>query len=459
MELPIHWHKYYEVKGHFVTYYGDIYPGYIYDFPEFPDSIFIIPPICINTVRQLQSRNEITREAISKCGHEIKDPNVIRHVFEADTIGSNTAFPDGTINGDQKWRQMFVFGAGASSFCVPADAQGRLNTFQLRPPISNELFSDKYRSYFNNYEGVRLSLSSLRRLKNDVETFLESEWTLIRDTYNPALLSRHVNILYYLQELFFTISEGINKEFYDCNLYSTFTDILQKKLLQKPLEKTAFVNFNYDTILDHYISAHFNVQFSQMSDYANCNNNPFFYFKPHGSSNWGWQFRSEESKDKINNTPGWLYDNKICFDEIYYKHLGSVNEMVHSRGWAYERKYSINKNKIEIIGSDYPRRYFPALLIPYRDKDDFVMPYYHSDIMGHFMNTMEDLFLIGWKGNEKAFNELLRDQGHNLKRIIIVNPNQKEVEENLSLFLGDLHQKYQITHLETFEDLVNSDLI
>jgi len=456
--LPIHWHKYYQVKGHFVTYYGDIYPGYIYDFPDFPNSIFIIPQIYRNTIRELQNKNAITIEALNKYGHEIKDPNVVTHVIEADRIGSNTVFPDETIYGDQKWKQMFVFGAGASSFCVPGDEQGRLDNFQSRPPISNELFGNKYRSYFNKYEGVRLSLSSLRRLKNDVEAFLESEWTLIRDSHNPSLLSRHVNILYYLQELFFTISNDINEEFYDCNLYSTFTDILQKKLLQKPLEKIAFVNFNYDTILDHYISSHFNVQFSQMCDYVNCNKNPFFYFKPHGSSNWGWRFNSEESKDKINNTPDWLYTNKICFDEIYYKHLGSLNEMVHSKG-AYERKYSINKNKIEIIGDDYPRRYFPALLIPYRDKDDFVMPYYHSDAMGHFMNTMDDLFLIGWKGNETAFNALLKDRSHNLKRIIIVNPNPKEVEINLSLFLGDLYQKYQIICLNTFEDLVNSDLI
>ncbi len=457
MQIRFEWLKYYQESANFVTYYGDIYPGYIYEFNEFPDSIFIIPPINTKTVVELQKANQLTIEKLSEYGWEIRDEKIIQQIIENKGLGNDTDLPNPSILGNQKWRQMFVFGAGASANCV-LEEEKRFKKYELRPPLGNELFDERFKGIYGKYEGVRQLLPNLRMAKNEVEKFLQSEWDIIRHTYNQTLLSRHINIYYYFQELFFNISHGVLGEFYDYNLYSSFADKLQKKSSQNPLEKVGIVNFNYDIILDEYLSSHFGVKFKEMDDYINFNKEAFLYFKPHGSANWGWNFSSPESRIEINNAPTWLYNNKTSLAEIYYQHLGTIGDMVHSKSWAFDNKYSVNKNRIEII-TDYPRRYLPSLLIPYNEKDEFVMPYHHRLRMEYFMGEMEDLFLIGWKGNEYAFNKLLRTNLRSLKRLIIVNPNQKEVIDNLTPFLGDIFKKYQVIQIKTFEELLNSNLI
>jgi hypothetical protein len=75
--------------------------------------------------------------------------------------------------------------------------------------------------------------------------------------------------------------------------------------------------------------------------------------------------------------------------------------------------------------------------------------------MRWFINEVEELYLIGWKGNEDVFNRLLKTQTRNLRKIIIVNPmekKKKEVTKNLKKHL-DL-ARYKIEVVNTFEDFV-----
>ena len=455
MELPIGWEKYHEKRGHFITYYGDIYPGYIYEFSEFPDRFFIIPNYYRKALTELQ-RSGLTLEKLNEYGHEIKDPKIITGIADENEIGINSEFPNPPIIGNQIWKQMFVFGAGASTYCVPKDIQSTDEYFNSRPPLGIELFGKEFEEIIAKYDGVEISRPSLNRFKDDVEEFLESEWTVIRDAHKPNILARHINIIYYLQELFFKVTNTAMKNFGRYNLYASFLDIIEKKL--KKDEKIAFVNFNYDTILDRYLSKIFRVSLTQIDDYINSNEHPFLYFKPHGSHNWGWKFSQSTLKEIVGNAPDWLYSNQIMLNEIYYKFLENPNESVHRKSWALEEKFSINKNKIEVIPNN-PQNYFPAMLIPYRDKDEFVMPYHHTLRMEQFVTSMEDLFLIGWKGNESHFNKLLKTKANQLKRIIIVNPTPEDVERNLSKYLGELEPKYTVIRIRDFEELVDSALL
>ena len=452
MQLPIELDKYRETTGNFVMYYGDIYPGSVFQFNEIPDRFFIIPPIHWKTVRELQT-GTITPERLKGLGEEIYDPSVITRIIEGRNIGTDTVLRTTEMKGAQKWKQMFVFGAGASANCVSKGSLTAFHNVDYCPPLSIDLFDDKYAAFSNGYEGVNLFQSSLRKSKKTVEEYLEEEWKIIKRTHNKPLLARHTNIVYYLQQLFFSISHEVVRNFNRANLYAAFADILMKKQSKDPMVKPAIVNFNYDTILDHYLSEVYGVSLSQIDNYVDSNVNPFMLFKPHGSHNWGYHFSKTFHDQHGNNAPYYLYNNKIPLDEIYYTHIG---EPLHANGWGLEGKYSINKNKIEII-TDVIRHYHPAMLVPYNDKDEFVMPYHHTQRMEWFMSQMEDLILIGWKGNERKFNEALKDKAHSLKRIIIVNPEPAEVKANLSKYLGDLN-KYEVKDdLHDLEALLESD--
>lgn len=461
-KIPAHWWAFYNKNGYFVSYHGDIYFGCLWEFSNFPESVFIVQPSSRKGIIELQNKGAaVTLEEIKNLAWEIKDVNMIRQVYEGDgNIGNTNQEPNLTRYGDQKWKKMFVFGAGASAHSVHKDDLTAFRNAAFCPPVGNELFGKKFQTLIKKYKGVELSLSSLKSFGNDVEGFFEDEWIALLESYNPAIAARHINIVFYLREVFLAVSKESIDDFYDCSLFSTYADRIQKHLAKNSDEKIACVSFNYDTILDYYLSNFFNVPFNNMFDYVNSNVNPFILFKPHGSCNWGWKF-NDSVINTTNDIPKKLFDDQTSFSELFFNHLGTPNEMVYQNSWGHETelndhkagKFSSNKNKIEIIHSN-PENYFPSLLIPYKDKDEFVMPYYHYSLMKWFINQMEDLYLIGWKGNEAAFNSLLSKQAHQLKRIIIVNPNQKEVKDNLSKHLN--LTKYEIVYFTDFETFLKA---
>jgi len=93
-------------------------------------------------------------------------------------------------------------------------------------------------------------------------------------------------------------------------------------------------------------------------------------------------------------------------------------------------RITINKSKIVKTTDNNPDQVFPALLIPYRDKDDFLMPADHFHHMRSYIDSMETLVIIGWKGNEDAFNKQLK-RASNLKRLFIVDIDCQSVENRL----------------------------
>ena len=253
---------------------------------------------------------------------------------------------------------------------------------------------------------------------------------------------------------------------YRHNLYSLFANKLHNHLANRT-EQVALVSFNYDTILDQFIEKVFNVSFQNMNDYIDFNNRDVLLFKPHGSCNWGWLAKNKEHIKILNKSfcEG-LYIEKKELWEIYYMILGDLNEMVYNKSWGIEKgdnngkgRYTINKNKIEVMNQEWGYDYLPAMLMPYRDKDEFVMHYDHQHILRWFTNQVEEIYLIGWKGNEDLFNSLLKSQAHKLKKIVIVNPfeeKNQEVSNHLKKRL-DL-SRYEVEVIKDFETFVLKDM-
>jgi hypothetical protein len=140
--------------------------------------------------------------------------------------------------------------------------------------------------------------------------------------------------------------------------------------------------------------------------------------------------------------------------------LGDPVSMIDWGSWGYEasiNKYDLGKNtidrsQIKLIGNDDLNNYYPALLLPYRDKDEFTMPLRHFFNMQHYLQCVETLVIIGWKGNEDSFNSQLIQQTSQVKKVVIADPQPDVVKHNLKeLFLR--------AHIETivykdFEDFV-----
>jgi len=451
---------------YFITYFGDIYHGIVMRHPAHKDRFFIISK---NEWQEFERIQNKTLEDYQRLGWEIRDDNVIIDTIpDGCSLGIDSNPIDKTRSGHQEWKRMFVFGAGASAFCAFGDGLDKLrNKTLLRPPTGYEIFDTNYENILSSYEGARSSVSDFEDKGKDIEGCLESEWADVRYYHNPQIVARHTNIQLYLQELFQKISDEVIKNHYRNNLYSSFANKLQRYATKKN-ERMAFVSFNYDTIFDYFLDHAFRMDLSLMKNYMDYNSKYAMLFKPHGSCNWGWGFREDRLVGMNGSLPKFLYQQQYTPANIYYHLLGDFNEMIHAHSWGNEKaintkglgRHTINKNLIEVIPQGTNKKYYPALLLPYRDKDEFIMHYDHYHAMQWFMGDMEELYLIGWKGNEAAFNKMLKTHAHRLKKIVIVNPAEKinqEVSKNLEKSEIDL-KKYKIEVVDTFEQFVREEM-
>lgn len=465
--IPYEWFGLSQRLTSYITYFGDIYSGYLWEFQHIKDRFYIVEGDKSREVRELDL-SEQKQEKLMTLGREIKDYRIIKESpipnIDGQQLGEKVIHSSLPRSG-QKWKRMFIFGAGASAYCTFGDKLNKLRESKLRPPTGYEIFDERYDALCKKYPAVELTIPDFEAKGSDIEKCLEDEWQYIRDSYNPNIIVRHINIQYYLFELFQEISKEVFENHKRGNLYSLFANKLQKFLApdRKHNEDIAIVSFNYDIILDNFIEQFFDTKFKSVEHYIDYKRNKLLFLKPHGSANWGWQFNNPIVKTSNDLLPQYLYDNKFDLATIYYKLLGDLDNMVVSNSLGGEKglhknrlgRYTINKNRIEVIKEN--NSYYPALLLPYRDKDEFLMPYDHQSALQTFMNSMEEVYLIGWKGNEDVFNRQLEIHAHNLKRIIIVNPDENKeqvVSKNITPYLKHIKGKYEITVIKDFEEFV-----
>lgn len=456
IQIPREWDMYYNNPAYFITYFGEIYFGTIWELQEYPDRFFIVENIKIKELNDLKPE-EKTLEKYQQLGREIKDIKVISKIYDYD-IGKNIELKVRNY-GNKRYKKMFVFGAAASTFCVFGDKKEQFRKSQLNPPTGYEIFDEKYSSFINQYPGAKKSLPIFESKNRNIEECFEDEWGKFKSVYNPEIAIKHINIQFYLQTLFNAISKEVVEKHHRSNLYSLFLSKFQHYIAQNPQERISLVSFNYDTILDNFITQIYGYSFDSIDKYIDWENRNILLYKPHGSCDWGWKLKPKYSELNIAEH---LYKNNIEPWEIYYKMIDEIDNVIATNSWGFEKihdkhqrgRFTLNKNLIECIPEQSNNAYIPSLLIPYRDKDEFSFPYDHFNAMSHSIQEAEELYLIGWKGNEELFNKELKTMGHNLKKIIIVNPQADVVKDNLSKHL-DL-TKIEIIEIENFETFVLS---
>ncbi|MEK6615836.1 MAG: hypothetical protein AABZ32_06970 [Bacteroidota bacterium] len=460
IHIPHEWFKYHNAPAYFITYFGEIYFGTIWELHEYPDRFFIVQNDKIHTIRDLK-QEERTLEKYQQIGREIRDVNVIKQIIDYE-FGKHIPFKNLSFTSEQDFKRMFVFGAAASTFCIFGEAGKKFRELSLNPPTGYEIFDAKYDSFITKYPAAKISTPLFESKDKDIEQCLEEEWQAYKTFYSPQVANRHINLQYYIQELFSAISKEVTENHFRNNLYSLFLNKLQKHIAANPKERIALVSFNYDTIIDGFASQIFQNPFSTMGDYIDWDKRNILLFKPHGSCNWGWKFKSDKLNGNTQATiPEALYQQKIEPWQVYFHLLGELNEVVAQNSWGHEwgndkhyrGRFTINKNLLEIIPDNSKQVYFPALLLPYRDKDEMVMPYDHFNAMEHCMRNMEELYLIGWKGNEDLFNRLLERHKGRLTKIVIVNPQPEIVKCNLKKHF-DISKIKNVEVIKDFENFV-----
>ncbi|HLG40378.1 MAG TPA: hypothetical protein VI461_11950 [Chitinophagaceae bacterium] len=432
---------------------------------NYPDYTIIIQGNRLRDYANLRN-DEKSIDKINEYGWVLNNDVIELVVGQNEIVTEQKDYKRDTWSDQYDRKVMFIIGAGASANCVFGERKLDFKIDLLRPPLGPELFDARFEKHYNNYEGVKQSLPILKVPNGNVEELFEREWKNIHMENNQMVLSRHVNIQFYLQELFKTISGYVFRRYASSNLYATLANKLQKihkssiknRYGEKTFKKFAFVSFNQDSILETFISELFGITLRNLNDYVNINDAEVCIFKPHGSWNWGWKFPPDSGI--TGNTAMWLFKNKINYYQLYYKLLGNYSCMVDWGSWGLEAslskdhlgKYVIDKSLIQLIDINDINNYYPALLLPYRDKDEFTMPARHFENMRNYLTYVETLIIIGWKGNEEAFNRLLFQNANKIRQVVIADPNPQLILENLQPLLSrpNIEKKFYIG----FEDFV-----
>ncbi|MCU0386232.1 MAG: hypothetical protein MUE38_09400 [Flavihumibacter sp.] len=459
-QIPFDWFDYRNKFGRYITYWGDIYSGSLWECHGYNDGFFIVPNHHLIEIMEL-NEGDRTPEKYRELGWEISDYRVIVHKYitkELHPQEFNKSHGPAISKSGQEFKDMFVFGAGASSFCCFGDHKERYENDQWRSPLGYDIFNERYEELCAQFEGVKLAIPKFELKNNTIEECLESDWNKYCTNYFPELTCRHINIQFYLQKLFQKISQHTVERYYRKNLYLSFVEQIKAKSVRQDAYIPVIVNFNYDTILDQFIDKSFHYSTTRIDEYIDWHNRSVVQFKPHGSSNWGWKFPKEVIAKVGNNLPAALYANKVTPAILYYKILGEYKTMVNEYSYGFEigkrpvGKHSLDKLQIQII-NDEPA--YPALLLPFKEKDEFVMPYHHQTALGIVMHDMERLFLIGWKGSEQLFLEQL-EKAKRIKEVIVVNPEFETVKANLE---KHIEAECTWTHVNDFEAFIRNQMI
>ena len=300
--------------------------------------------------------------------------------------------------------KIVILGAGASYDCINKyhEKEHELDeVLKWRPPLGNDILGSRknFREIYDLYPGAQ-TFSHAINASSDIEDFFQKKWTQAIEKGDNVTLANLINTQYCFQHLFFVISQHYSKNI-GSNNYQILLQQAHDYTIQTG-EEVAFITFNYDLLLEYELlkiyAPYDDINLDTYTKY------PIKIFKPHGSCNWVREFKDWVSYDIVSN----LLIQKRPLSELEDK----LEKLIKINYFNFEsfRNPKTNNDLFlsQNIEFDSFRGYFPQLLIPMKDKDEFVMPKEHEAQMVECLKKMTDLLVIGWKGQEAKFLELLK---------------------------------------------------
>lgn len=275
---------------------------------------------------------------------------------------------------------MVVLGAGASYDSSPDLAVG-MRDEPLRPPLANDLFINRahYRQFRDRYPQFHEVIPELLpRPGGTIEDALQR----LQDEggRNPRRKPQLLAIRYYLKDLLSFLSANWLSQVGGVTNYAALIGQIQNH--RKDDEPVCLVTFNYDTLIESALRAHFGLGFDGIADYISPR--PFHLFKLHGSTDWGRPLVS---------APGSTF-------------RGTPEEMIQH----VERLGISNQVYTETMYRGSPQLY-PAIAIPVLTKDSFECPAEHVQQLTDTIPRVSKILTIGWRGTERHFLKLLKGVG------------------------------------------------
>jgi hypothetical protein len=286
---------------------------------------------------------------------------------------------------------MVVMGAGASFDSAPSHPVGPGTANGFRLPLADHLFDirPEFRHAIQSYSQIHPIVPYLReRGARSLEEVLQELYENATD--HPERRKQMLALRFYIRDVIHSCSTQWLKEVDGVTNHKTLID----QLLERPMERTLLVTFNYDELIEDALlglgfrTEHFDDYITRMTKFA--------LYKLHGSVRWA---RLVKASARV--TVGELIEEAARYDLQdrrafrFYNNLGATT----IDDWLA----------------------VPAIAIPVNRKSDFECPTTHLDNLRQQLPHVDKILAIGWRAKEAHFLSLLTTHLRHLRAIWVVS--------------------------------------
>ena len=206
---------------------------------------------------------------------------------------------------------------------------------------------------------------------------------------------------------------------------NSYATLLSKLAEEDDEVEKAYINFNYDTLLDKALVSIYNYDLSgQLNKYTNVN-----YLKPHGSVNWFVPLRDNDPLIEVGDR------GKL---EIVYSRMASNLFKDNSLAGNYRILDPLNQelNNTNVVSSLYSNdRYgFPLVMLPLSAKMytlvDGFLDRMKAEI-NRIMPVATEIYVIGYRGNDDLIKEILTKAPNNIPLHVVGVGDAHGIQEKL----------------------------
>jgi hypothetical protein len=302
-----------------------------------------------------------------------------------------------------------VFGAGASYDSIPHLPPSV--THPWRPPRADELWDARFDSVRARWRQADEIVPIIRgHALGSVEETLAS---LAEEAVAyPRRQSQVEAVRSYLHFLLWSVGRHWGEQAQGLTNYLTLLDELDRIA---PLdEPVCLVTFNYDRFLDDALIRR-GVNLGSIDRYTT--DARFKLFKVHGSADWAAEVDIE--------IPG--------IDEMNV--WGAAEALIARATWPVSDRW--HKVTDWPIGKVDGRPAAPVLALPMTGKDRLSLPRADEELLKELLPRTTNLLVLGWKGEDPVFAELLRSKLPPVRGMIVSGNHPAAIVDRLRL-TGDL---------------------
>jgi hypothetical protein len=329
-----------------------------------------------------------------------------------------------------------ILGAGASYDSDPADPPAPDRTRHKRPPLSNQLFADRFGYAVDRYRACRPLIHDLRHLPAGAS--IEEELDRITQKAEAGrgdlrLRRQLMAIRYYLADVVSRSTREWSAEFYGVTNYSILVNRLDAWATSAG-ERILWVDFNYDSLLEEGLRDVTGFRDDELANYVGSLER-HVVVKPHGSANWVHLANDDDPQINYNGSGEWI--SQLVVDRLPHITIGSefvVGNWLNANG----------------------RPAVPAITIPIREKVAFECPTGQFNALVNGLGQTNRLLVIGWAANEENFLALCRQNLKGPYRVQIVCGGVKQAHETSDKLQSRLVRGQHLPSDKGFSDFLAS---